>query len=76
MNDFISVFHKHNFHAAYFTYKGKRYSFSGWWLLDWGVGDKFYDSIDEFLSDPFFDGKRLEEILDQISDPDYDLEPW
>lgn len=42
MNDFISAFHRHNFHTAYFTYKGK----------------------------------RLEEILDQISDPDYDLEPW
>lgn len=76
MSDFISIFHYHNLHAAYFTYKGERYSFAGWWVLEWENGYKNYDSIDDFLNDPFFDGKRLDEILDQISDPDYDLEPW
>ena len=54
MNDFISAFHRHNFHAAYFTYKGKRYSFSGWWLLDWGDGDKFYNSIEDFFKRSVF----------------------
>lgn len=75
MDDILSIIHHPKLHAAFFMYNGKRYVFSGWWVLDWGDGYKGYDSIDEFLNDPFFDGKRLEEISDQVSDLDYDLEP-
>lgn len=71
----ISVIHNPKIHAAYFTYNGKRYVFSGWWLLEWDDGYKDYNIIDDFLSDPVFEGKTLEEIGNQLCDVDYDLEP-
>lgn len=82
--DLISVIRRHNFHGADFTFRGTPYSFSGWWILDWSKMDeqdddskyKIYDSKEEFLSDPFFDGKTLVEVQGELTDVDYDLEPW
>ena len=75
MNSYLSEFHNQKLHAAYFTYNKKRYVFSGWWLLEWDDGDKEYDTIDEFLNDPVFEGKRLEEIIEEITDVFFDHEP-
>lgn len=58
-----------DFHAVNFDVAGVHYCFSGWWLLDiqWPEdgreADKIYDSKEEFLSDPIFDGKTLGEVV-------------
>lgn len=75
MNSILSEFHNPKLHAAYFTYNNTRYVFSGWWLLEWDDGYKDYDTKEEFLEDPFFEGKRLEEIVDEITDVFFDREP-
>lgn len=75
MNNFLSEFNNPNLHASLFTFKEKRYVFSGWWLLEWDDGEKDYDSISEFLNDTIFDGKRLEEVINEISDVSFDYEP-
>lgn len=73
-----------DFHALYFKYNGVRYIFSGWWLLDWSDGYddpdkdkkfKIYDTKEEFIADPFFDGKTIEEINDIAEVVDVDLWP-
>lgn len=82
--DLVAVIRRHNFHAAYFTFRGTQYIFSGWWILDWSKLDeqdddskyKIYDTVDDFLSDPFFDGKTLAQVQDELTGVDYDLEPW
>lgn len=78
--DLVSVIRRPDFHAALFTYAGNHYSFAGWWALDWSEpGDpddgkfKEYATIDEFLNDPFFDGKTLAEAQDEFTDVDYEL---
>ncbi|MBR4711742.1 MAG: hypothetical protein IKP10_06880 [Clostridia bacterium] len=63
------------FHAMNFIYKGKEYSFAGWWVLEWEDGDKEYDTINEFLKDPFFDGRTFEEVLPDIKAISVDVEP-
>ncbi len=75
MNNFMAEFHNPKLHAAYFTYKGTSYVFSGWWMLEWDDSDKFYTSIDDFLADPVFNGKRLDEIASELSDVFFDHEP-
>ena len=75
MNNLLYELNNPKLHAAYFTYKGKRYVFSGWWLLEWDNGDKEYDTIEEFLNDPIFEGKRLEEVINETSDVFFDHEP-
>ena len=63
------------FHAVNFMYKGIEYTFSGWWMLDWGTGEKIYDSKEEFLNDPFFDGRTLEDALEDMTDFDFEFVP-
>lgn len=40
MNNFLSEFNNPNLHVAFFTFKEKRYVFSGWRLLEWDDGEK------------------------------------
>ena len=75
INNYISEFNNPKLHAAYFTYNKKQYVFSGWWLLEWNNGEKIYDSVSDFLSDNIFDGKRFEEIIDEITDVSFDYDP-
>ncbi len=63
-----------NFHAVNFTYQGVEYSFSGWWLLDWGDDDKTYSSREEFMSDRIFGGKTISEVESDITDVDFEFE--
>ena len=62
-----------NFHAINFHYLGVHYTFSGWWLLEWDDGYKFYDTKDEFFHDPFFAGKTFSEITDNIVEVDIEF---
>ena len=75
MNGIGDIIRNENVHAAFFSYNGKRFVFSGWWLLDWGDGEKKYESREAFLSDPFFDGRTLDEIAGEVTDVDYELNP-
>lgn len=74
-NNYILEFNNSKLHAAYFTYNKKRYVFSGWWLLEWDNGEKIYDSVSDFLNDNIFDGKRLEEVIKEITDVSFDYDP-
>ena len=71
----------HNkFHAVSFRYKGVAYGFAGWWILYWGHDgkfDKIYDSKEEFLNDPVFDGRTLDQAFadGDITDVDFEFEP-
>ena len=40
-----------------------------------GMTAKKFNSISDFLNDTIFDGKRLEEIINEISDVSFDYEP-
>ena len=74
MNDIIAAIKDRKFHAVNFYWKNIHFTFSGWWLLEWDDGTKGYDSIDEFLSDRFFENKTLEEIAGEITDIDVEYE--
>lgn len=79
MYKFLPELKRDKFHSAEFTYNGIKYYFSGWWLLEWEEnGEEKYlefDTKEEFLSALIFDGKTIEEIVDQITDFDVSLEP-
>ncbi len=75
MSNPVEEIRNESFHAVNFYYKGTNYTFSGWWMLDWGEGEKLYDSKEEFLSDPFFDGRTFENALDDMTDFDFEFEP-
>ncbi len=65
------------FHAVNFKYKGEDYGFAGWWVLYWGENgenDKIYDSKEEFLNDPIFDGRTFENALDDMTDFAFEYE--
>ena len=68
-----------DFHAAEFVYNSITYQFSGWWLLEWEENGEEkhleFDTKDDFLSAPIFDGKTIEEIAEQIIYYDVMLEP-
>ncbi|MDD6790462.1 MAG: hypothetical protein PUE04_10200 [Lachnospira sp.] len=73
-NNFIRNILRDDFHAVNFDYNGLHYTFSGWWLLDVSDGsDKIYDSKTEFLNDPIFDGKTIQEINPENAD--FEFEP-
>lgn len=72
MKKILTEIYNPNLHALYFTYKKRMYVFSGWWVLDWITGEKDYNTIDEFVNDPVFDGKTLVEIIPYISEAWYD----
>ena len=74
MNEIYEIINSNLFHAIIFTYKGKEFVFSGWWMLDWGDGIKEYESKEDFLNDSFFDGKTIAEISDDVTILDYTLE--
>ena len=62
-----------DFHAVNFDFEGIHYCFAGWWVLDIGDDeDKEYDSKEDFLNDPIFNGKRLAEV-DVLNS---DIERW
>lgn len=77
--EFLPELKRDNFHDAEFIYNGIRYYFSGWWLLEWEENgeekDMIFDTKEEFLTAPIFDGKTIEEIADQIKFFDVYLEP-
>ncbi|MGI5990283.1 MAG: hypothetical protein ACOX78_08525 [Lachnospiraceae bacterium] len=71
-NDFAHTVLRDDFHAVTFHVNKKEYTFSGWWVLEWGDKDdecKYYDSKEEFLKDPIFDGKTIDEV--EIKDPQF-----
>ena len=60
--DIVKEILKEDFHAVNFEVDGVHYCFSGWWMLDCDNGDeKIYDSKEEFLYDPIFNGKTISE---------------
>ena len=77
--EFLPELKRDNFHDAEFVYNGIKYYFSGWWLLEWEEnGEEKYlvfDTKEEFLAAPVFNGKTIEEIADQIKYYDICLEP-
>ena len=80
MSEITSQILHPKFHAVNFLYKGEEYGFAGWWILYWGHNgefDKFYDSKEEFLNDPVFDGRTLDQAFTDgdITDPDFEFEP-
>lgn len=79
MYNFLPELKKENFHDAEFTYKGTVYTFAGWWILAWEENGKekdiIFDTKEEFLAAPIFDGKTIEEIAEEITDYDVSLEP-
>lgn len=76
MSDVVKRIKSPRFHAAHFVFEGTQFIFSGWWVLDWVTGYKDYESIDEFLDDPIFNGKKLEDVADQLTDVWYETEPY
>ena len=65
------------FHAVNFLYKGEPFGFAGWWMLYWGEDGEFakdYDSKEEFLADPVFDGRTLREAFVDTSKWDFEYE--
>lgn len=76
--EFLFYLHHEDFHAVEFKWRGKEYAYAGWWIICWGhrdntgmyinEGNKIYDTIDEWLSDPLFDGKTLQEVWDEVSE--------
>ena len=79
MCKFLQELKMENFHDAEFTYNGITYCFAGWWILGWEENgeerDVIFDTKEEFLAAPVFDGKTIEEIADQITDYEISLEP-
>lgn len=79
MYKFLPELKRDDFEDADFTYNGIKYSFSGWWLLEWEENgeekDMIFDTKEEFLAAPIFDGKTIEEIAEQITDFDVYLRP-
>lgn len=79
MYKFLPELKRDNLHSAEFTYNGIEYWFAGWWVLGWEENGEEklleFDTKEEFLSAPIFDGKTIEEIADQITDFDVSLEP-
>lgn len=77
--DIITTILRNDFHAITFEYDNEEYVFSGWWVLDIGEDDdnyKEYDSKEEFLDDPIFNGKTLKEIVNDVEIIIVELEPW
>lgn len=79
MYKFLPELKRDNFEDADFTYSGIKYYFSGWWLLEWEENGEEkhleFDTKEEFLAAPIFDGKTIEEIADQITDFNVCLQP-
>lgn len=79
MNRLVRELKRNNFHDANFIYNGIKYYFSGWWLLEWEENgeEKYLDfeTKEEFLSAPVFDGKTIKEIANKITDFNVCLEP-
>ena len=71
-NEFVHTVRRNDFHAVNFDAGNKHYTFSGWWLLEWDNGEKFYDSKEEFLNDSIFDGRTAAEA--EIHDAVFELE--
>ena len=61
-----------------FVFQGIHYEFIDGWILIWekdGENDEFiFDSDEEILSAPAFDGKTLVEISEQLTEIRVDLE--
>ncbi len=74
-SDIIEAIRDPKMHAMHFEYNGIEYVFSGWWILEWDSGDKEYDSIEDFITDPFFDGKTFLDISTGIKEYWMDKEP-
>jgi hypothetical protein len=76
---FLPELKRDNFRDAEFVYNGIKYWFAGWWILGWEANGEEqtleFDTKEEFLSAPIFDGKTIEEIADQIKYYDICLEP-
>jgi hypothetical protein len=77
--EFLPELKRDNFHDVEFIYNGIRYTFAGWWLLEWEEnGEEKYlefGTKEDFLAAQIFDGKTIEEIADQLTDYDVSLEP-
>lgn len=71
--DIVTTILRDDFHAVNFDVNGIHYCFSGWWLLDIDGEEKEYDSKEEFLNDPIFDGKTLSEV--KAENIDVELNP-
>lgn len=79
MYKFLTELKRDDFEDADFIYNGIKYYFSGWWLLEWEENGEEkhldFDTKEEFLVAPIFDGKTIEEIADQITDFNVCLRP-
>ena len=79
MYKFLTELKRDDFHDAEFIYNGITYQFAGWWILVWEESGEeknvIFDTKEEFLAAPVFDGKTIEEIADQITEFDVSLEP-
>lgn len=75
MNNIVAIIRDPAFHAVNFHYAGQHYTFSGWWMLEWDDGDKIYNSKEDFINDPFFDGRTIGEIQSETTDVDFEFEP-
>ena len=73
MDNFMNLLTNKDFHAVNFDYKGRHYCFAGWWVLDWDEDSKDYDTLEEFIKDPFFDGKTISELSGDIENPDFEF---
>lgn len=75
MSDFVKEIMKDNFHAVNFDVDGVHYDFAGWWILGWSDDDyKIYDSKEEFINDPIFGGKTIEQVTPE--NVDFEFQAW
>lgn len=79
MYNLLEALNNERLHYATFKYKGVKYIFSGWWLLEWEEnGEKKYmefDTKEEFMSATIFDGKKVTEVANQLTVVDIGLDP-
>jgi hypothetical protein len=79
IDDFKDCLKSYRLHDVGFTYRGKRYEFSGWWMLWWEENGEEktleFDSKKDFRIAPIFDGKTVMEIADEVIDVDIFLDP-
>lgn len=76
---FITALKDGQIENARFVFRGIHYELVDGWMLIWkkdGEDDEFiFDSDEEILTAPIFDGKTIVEISDQLTEIRVDLEP-